>query len=437
MASDSTSDKKRVLIISTVFPPLNTAGTARTGKLAKYLQLFGWEPFILTLDKIKGVQPTFPLEIEESRVTRTRYLDLPGLLRERLVGNKDAYLDKVSSNAPGLGLKAYRLLQSIWRWLPLSILRILISALGWYIYAVPKGAQIIANNKIDLIFSSGPSYQPYFVASRLHQKTKIPWVADFRDLWTMSPYAPRLPHPWEIKLEKMVMRSSSLLVTVSQPLADILCVTHSKKVIVIPNGFDEDDYTEGVPLTSKFTLTYTGTIFPEDELAPLFQAISQLKQEGKVSPDDSEFRFFSNKVNIPDLTRAYGLEGIVKIYDYVPFRESIKKQQESSALLLFCSMRGAYSSKVFEYLGAHRPVIAVGRKGDVVDELLTKSGSGTVVNKTDEIKDLLARWIDEFRNSNRITYHYQPDENIIRQYTRREQAKTLAQAFDEVLQEDR
>jgi len=427
-----TAKEKKVLIISAAFPPSNVAGTHRIGKLAKYLKHFGWEPFVLTVDRIKGSEPTFPLEIDESRVTRTRYFDLTTSLRRSLVGAN--YFEAVAAKDRDFRLFIFKIITSIWRCPPLSILRTLLTALGWYIFAVGKGIDIIRKQKIDLIFCSGQPFSAYFIASRLQQKTKIPWVADFRDLWTVSPYAERPAHPWEIKLEKLVMRSSSLLVTVSQPLADILCAIHSKEVMVVPNGFDEDDYDDGVPLTSKFTISNVGFIFPEDDFSPLFDAVSQLKQEGRITADNFELRFFSNELNIPQLASRYGIADLVNWYGWVPFAESTMRQQESTALMLARFASGAYSSKIFTYIGARRPILAITPKGSIIEELLNECGCGVSLQTAEEIKGLLSRWIEEFRNSKQITYHYNPRDDVIRKYSRREQAKTLARAFDHVLQ---
>ncbi len=425
-----TSKKKRVLIISGAFPPSNVGGTHRISKLAKYLKLLGWEPFILTVDRIKRSQQTFPLEIEESRVTRTRYFDLATSLRRSLVPN---YFEVVTANKPHLGLSIFNIITKIWRWPPLSILRTLISALGWYIFAVGKGMDIIKKQKVDLIFCSGMPFSAYFIASRLHRKAKIPWVADFRDLWTVSPYADRIGHPWEIKLEKMIMKSSSLLVTVSQPLADILYATHSKEVMVIHNGFDEDDYNDSIPLTPRFTISSVGTHFPENDPSPLFDAVSQLRQEGRVAPGDFELRFFGNKLNIPQLAGRYGIADLVKCYGWVSFAESIKRQQESTVLVIASTRFGAYGSRTYMYMGARRPILAITPEGSVIEELLAESGCGVSLQTAGEIKDLLSRWIDEFRSSNRISHRYEPREDVIKKYSRKEQAKTLAQAFDRVL----
>ena len=226
----------------------------------------------------------------------------------------------------------------------------------------------------------------------------------------------------------------------SELWANKLQAFHSKKTIAIPNGFDEEDYTESVPLTPKFTITYTGNIYPgKRDPMPLFEAIAELKQEGKLSLDDLEVRFFGSNVaeTLSPLVEKYSLWDFVKMYGFVSFSESIKRQKESIVLLLLSwndpRDRGTLTGKVFEYLGAGRPILALAFKGGEIDNLLQESGCGIVANEVDEIKDILTKWLEEFRQCREITSHYSPNEEVIKSYTRREQARKLAACFDEVV----
>jgi hypothetical protein len=228
------------------------------------------------------------------------------------------------------------------------------------------------------------------------------------------------------------------LVTVSEPAAKQLEALHSKKVVVIHNGFDEDDYLDKVPLTAKFTITYTGNIYAgKQDPGPLFKAIAELEGEGKISPNDFEVRFFggSTLTSLLPAIGHYHLEPMVKIYGLVPFRESIRKQKESTALLYLGwndpREKGFYTAKVFEYLGARRPILSIGPKGDVVDELLKETGAGLVVSEVTEIKALLYQWMAEFRESGDILAYFKPDSAAISRYTRKQETAKLALLLEE------
>jgi len=433
------SKKKKVLMVSFNFPPTNSIGAVRVGKFAKYLPEFGWEPIVLTADRAKGQPQTLPLEIAEAKVVRTPYHDLITPLQKK---QPNYSISTVYTVVPlwkrviDSWRKPLRIIQG------LPLVRVLLSSsIGWYPQAVKKGLEVIGQSDIELIFSSSPPPTSHLIASRLQRKTRLPWVAEFRDLWSLNQYVSRTEpfHFMEKQWEKRVLKGSRLLITVSVPLAEQLEKLHSKKTLVVTNGFDEADYAAGVLLTSKFTITYTGNIYPgKRDPTLLFQAISKLHQEGKVTPDNFEIRFFGQSLaNVPSLIQNYHLGEIAKIYGFVPFKESIRRQQESTVLLLLGwndpRERGIYTGKIFTYLGAGRPIMALELKGDVVEQLLKETGTGVMMDNSEEIKAMLSKWLEEFWQFGHITSYYNPNEEVIRRYTRRNQARQLASTFEQAL----
>lgn len=413
----------------------------RLGKFAKYLAQLGWEPFVLTADEVKGYSQDLRVQTDETNIFRAPYFALGSAISYELTdGQRTVYQTqpKVSTWKKVL-YKSIRLMEPVYT---LPVIRILtLEPIGWYSHALKKGLEILCKEKFDIIFSSyGPSTS-HLVASKLHRQTGIPWVAEFRDLWSLNHYVRKIQpfHFLEKKLEKKVMKGCDLLVTVSEPWAEQLQGLHSKKVAVIHNGFDEEDYLENVPLTTKFTITYTGNIYPgKRDPQTLFKAIAELEEEGKISPNDFEVRFFGGGTltSLLPAIRHYNLEGIVRIYGLVSFEESIRKQKESTVLLLLGwndpREGGTYTGKVFEYLGARRPILAGSLKGDVVDELLRETGAGVVVNEVNEIKVLLSQWTKEFKESADILSYFKPDSAAISRYTRKQEAAKLAQLLEEV-----
>ena len=90
-----------------------------------------------------------------------------------------------------------------------------------------------------------------------------------------------------------------------------------------------------------------------------------------------------------------------------------------------------YTGKVFEYLGAGRPILAIAYKTGAIDKLLQETGTGVLVNEVEAIKGVLTRWLEEWQQSGIITSHWNPDINVIKRYTRREGARKLAQLLEE------
>jgi glycosyltransferase involved in cell wall biosynthesis len=439
-------EEKKVLIISFFFPPNNAIAAVRLGKFAKYLPEFGWSPLVLTVNKAEDLSQALPVELDESNIIRTPYFTFSELFMRKLQSKNDSQSIKESNQKPAKQANPNKLLFKIARLgntffnLPI-ITEFLDEPIGWYSHAIKAGLEIVNSNDVNILFSSyGPSVS-HLIAARLHRQTGIPWVAEFRDQWSSNPYTRKVQPLYFLEKywEKQTMKKCDLLISTSQTWATDLEKLHSKKTIVLPNGFDQEDYEYSVPLTPKFSITYTGMIYPgKRDPSPLFQALGELKRKEIICPEYIEVRFFGRNIQniIKPIANKYGILDLVKTSDNIPFKESIKKQMESTILLLLSwndpRDAGTLTGKIYEYLGANRPILAMAYPGGEIDKLLQKSGCGIVANDPDEIKRLILVWLDEFKSTGKISAHFHPDSNIINSYTRQEQARALADVLNKV-----
>jgi glycosyltransferase involved in cell wall biosynthesis len=438
------NNKRHVLIISFYAPPTNAIGAVRIGKLAKYLPEYGWDPVILTVDKIESLPTTLEIESDEKKIYRTPLLSygelIAGLFPDENAGSSALptrfYHRLIKPRLRFLAFQIARMLQPVY-----SSPRIYGLMLGWYRSAVREGLEIVRDRHIDIIYSSFDPAASHLIASRLNQKTGVPWIAEFRDAWSGNDYNRRIPllSFFERYWEKRTLKNCDLLISLASPLAKTLDAIHSCKSIVIPNGYDEEDFTGSVPGTTKFTLNYTGNIYPgKRDPSPLFQALAELRRERIIGPDNFEVRFFGYKANenITPFLKKYDVDSLVRIGGYLPYKESLRSQQESTALLLLSwndpRDSGTLTGKIFEYMGAGRPVLAVAFKGGEIDRLLHETGCGIVINEASEIKNVLLKWLAEFRDSGKIHSFYSPRKEIIKQYTRQDQARQTALLLDKV-----
>jgi hypothetical protein len=438
--------KHKVLIVSFFFPPANSIGAVRVGKMAKYLPDFGWEPIVLTVDKIRATPQTLPLEVDKTQINRTPYSTFYDDITEhfnrgKTISERNANQQTVKINKPAsFATKCLRLAEPIYM-LPV-VKSFLFDPMGWYRSAVEKGLQIINNQNIDIIYSSfGPTIS-HLVASKLCKQTNIPWVAEFRDLWSINENnSKRQPFQYFEKLwEIRTLRNSKCLIAVSKIMANQLEKMHNKHTEVICNGFDEDDYKDRIPLNPKFSITYTGTIYPgKRDPTPLFQALGEAKKEDIITSEDIGVFFYGDNLiqNISSAAKKCDIENMVKIYDSVPIKESIIAQKKSTILLLLAwndpRDAGTLTGKIFEYIGAGRPILAIAFKGGEIDNLLKETGCGIVINEASEIKSVLIKWLNEYKTKGEITTFYNPKQEVIKKYTRREQAREVAQLIDNIL----
>lgn len=405
------SKKRKVLIVAYDFPPAASIAALRISKFAKYLPQFGWEPVVLTRDIGERQSPNSLTEVSEANVFRVD-TGTHGKLTQLL--------------SPLSNLTLFQ------TWRP--------EHTGWYYTAVKEGHRILDRLSVDVIFSSFPPPAPHFVAAKLQQKTHIPWVAEFRDPWSFNPYSHYDVFTGAIArlIEKRTIRGSSLLVAISGGMAKVLEKLHTKKVHIIHNGFDEEDYQGAVSPLLKFTITYTGNIYRgKRDPSVLFEAVRQLYREEKLQVDDFQIRFFGSNVirNITPLVIKYGIQDFVKVYGNIPLKESIWRQKEATVLLLLSwdniKDKNTLPGKAFEYLGAKRPLLSIAYRNGAIDELLQMTGTGVLVTEVERMKSILCQWINEWQRSGKIISHWHPDDHIIKSYTRKESARKLAQVLEE------
>jgi len=418
----------KVLIITYHFPPRPTVASLRPLGLARYLPEFGWEAIILTAALPGRPNPQF-------EVVETQHRDSLGWAKRLFkLDPEQTLMAQIAQLKRKLRIRSERS--------PLDILLAAIGEItaypdpqkGWRAYAVEAGKDILQRHSIDAIISTSPPVTSHIIAKELKGEFKIPWVADFRDLWTQNYYYPYSPlrKRVERKLELNTLSVADVLVAASQPAAGDLHSLHKQKPVhSIPNGFDpaEVNTTPG-NLTDKFTITYTGNLYPgKQSPEPLFTALRDLISQGSINASDIEVRFYGARAGwIDKQAECYGLTAIVRQFGMVPREIALNKQRESQLLLLLkwndSKQRGVYSAKVFEYLAARRPVLAVGGFPDVVDQLLDETKAGVSGQTGEEIKALLLRLYQEYKLTGAVSYS--GDEAEIDNYSGREMAKKFA-----------
>ena len=168
---------KNVLIITYHFNKKETIGSIRMRGIAKYLPEYGWNPTILT--------PKVDCESEPRNIVETNYEDITTIWKKRL-GFKTQDTVKMQLGKPTYKNKKLFIdyFLKVWE----EIFAYPDANIGWYKYAVEAGEKLLAKGKYDAILSSSNPATCHLVANKLKTLFGIPWVADFRDLWTQNHY---------------------------------------------------------------------------------------------------------------------------------------------------------------------------------------------------------------------------------------------------------
>jgi glycosyltransferase involved in cell wall biosynthesis len=432
---------KKVLIIANLFH-----ASPRIPGLAKYLTEFGWEPTILTVPIGNEFSNSlgFPAGFQEKiRIVETPYRgDIFWFWRKifKLLGFRT---DKsiLTQTKEKIGITSQKSFIDFLFNLYRTIFAYPDEEKNWKSPALKVARELLAKERFDAIISSSSPVTSHIIANKLKQKYKIPWIADFRDLWTQNHnyLYPRWRKMFEERLEAKTLQIANALVTVSPIDTEKLKILHKKETVyTITNGFDPEKVNiPPVKLTPKFTITYTGQIYTgKQDPVKFLIALNNLISDKIIDPKDIEVRFYGREeIWLKKEIEKYNLSSIVKQFGQVSREIALKKQWESQLLLLLNwedpEERGVYSGKVFEYLAARRPILVTGGHGnDVLEELIKETKAGVYCPKIEDIKKALKDFYLEFKQKGEV--NYAGDWKKIEKYSYREMARKFAEILNQI-----
>jgi glycosyltransferase involved in cell wall biosynthesis len=372
----------KVLVVSLYFPPAGGPGVQRPLKLAAHLTRLGFEVDVLAPDDPKWVHRDASLRVPDGvTVHRARNLGprarIPG---HELYGRSG--LDRLRRRA---AIAARGLLVP-----DASVL--------WTVTAIPAALRIVRREAIDVVLTTSPPGSVHLVGAAVRARTRARWVADLRD-----PIVGHAHRRREIRgepaLARLVGRRADAVVAASAGTADSMeRFARGLAVHVVENGCDYDDF-DGLEYRrgERFRITHTGSFFGRRNPRAFLEALA--RTDGHVVA-----RFVGG---LPPRHRAWvaehGLGDRVEVLDFVPRAEALALQRDSEANLLLVPEaegrgRAVLTAKVFEYLAAERPILAVVPPDGHAAELMRETGAGVVVPPDDvdaiaeALADLERRW---------------------------------------------
>lgn len=263
----------------------------------------------------------------------------------------------------------------------------------------------------DVVVSTAAPYTAHAVAARLKRCGLARfWVADYRDLWTDHHGTVGLPivRAWERRYEDRLMRHADAITTVSEPLVEALRQRHGPKVHLIENGVDTEDYDALDPEPAfepdgKMRIVYTGTVYAQQDPAPLFQALAEMlrAEDGAALSTKLEVIFATRSTaRVARDVRRHGVSKLVRILRLLPRPLALRMQRDAD-LLLFLPWNnpatdGILTGKVYEYLVSGTPIVMVGGHGlEASQRLILDAGRGHRRPDASQVRMFLADFLRE------------------------------------------
>jgi len=426
----------KVLMISYYWPPAGGPGVQRPLKFARYLPHFGWQPIVLTVKD--GVYPATDRSLAEEvpaelPVYRSRNPE-PDALYRRFAGR--------GSGETAVGVLAQKNLS--WKQRLAHSIR-----MNWFIpdakkfwlpFALSTAEKIIREHRPAVVWSTSPPPTSHLIAMKLAQKHGLKWVADFRDPWSRIHYygeqRSRRARQKDRALEREVLQRCDRAVCVSQKFAGLLEKPEDKNIHILPNGFDGPDFENKTsPDKDYFDLAYVGGLNENRYYPHFFRALA-----GWINAEDERKR----KVRLTlagkvaphihaDIENIFGGWSGLRFAGYVAHREALRIMSGAAVLLLFTEQTTQYEGhlpgKLFEYLAAQRPIMALSPFAGEAAEILDETESGRLFSKSDDALDWLRNLYGRWQNGDNLT----PPAKAIDRYERKTLTGELARIFNELV----
>jgi len=383
----------KILIVSWFFPPYNAIGAVRVGKFAKFLHELGHEVRVIS-GRDQPLEASLPVELPEAHVLRTPWINFNAPAELALGGRAQVKAHGFEPRGP------LRQVMSVARTLYKDLLNLPDAQIGWTPFAVLQGTRWLGDFRPDVIFASAQPVTSLIVGAALSRRLGVPWVADLRDLlddpvyYTYSPWRRQLDGP----LIDRLVSTASTVVTVSEPLREIIAARWGLPTELVLNGFDPADFPAGVEVPrgdGRLHLVHTGTLNGDKrDPRPLFEALASMGP----AADAVRVHFYGRGTELARrVSEELQLGDIVVMHGAVPYAEALRAQASADLNLLILhnhpSEKGIFTGKLFEYLGARRPILALGPPDAAACALIAERRAGLVLNDPAEIATHLRMWV--------------------------------------------
>jgi len=208
-----------------------------------------------------------------------------------------------------------------------------------------------------------------------------------------SARSPENKIPAVLKLEtcakRAIVRGAARVICASKGERDELRVEYpeleAERFTFITNGYDPADFgvagLETKP-SNQLTLMHAGTIYG-GTAGEFFAALHQLVKEHPGIEGRMQVQLVGGIAHeYAETIRELESIGIVKTFSFQPHATALRMVMDSDVLVVLLGgeafLTSEIPSKVFEYLCARKPILAIAGEGDVT-EILRQSGLGIVV----------------------------------------------------------
>ena len=355
----------RVLIITYYWPPAGGPGVQRWLYFASYMGEFGVEPVVYIPEnphyplRDPGLQEQVPADL---RILRKRiwepYRMAGWVSKSRTREISSGILNRAEPSRS----------EKLLRWIRGNFF-VPDARKFWVKPSVRFLEKILEQEGIGTIITTGPPHSMHLIGLRLKEKMGIRWIADFRDPWTTIGYHDAL-FPGSIAqkkhraLESRVLRNADAVITTSQQTREAFLPLTTAPIHVITNGYATSLAPKDQP-EGPFRISHIGSLLSGRNPGALWAALKNLVGSREGFRDDLEIELTGLvSEEVLQSIERHGLQSSLKRIPYLPHIQALERQRKAQVLLLIeidsPDTSGIIPGKLFEYMAASRPVLAIG-----------------------------------------------------------------------------
>lgn len=366
--------RPKVLIVSFHFAPSPLVGAKRFSFLTREFTRLGFDVHVVT-NEIR----------DTSHGREDKSLPLFGTVH-RVADSTESFL-KLRDKGRG------------WRRVVNAVLRRLLEPVGfdyfWAGAATRKALEVARKfpaGEHGVVIATSPPHASLIAGERIARRLGWPLVLDYRDPWSAFEWPEwhrgGISNWLGKRIEARLVRHSAARVLNTASMREWFEETFpsapTAKNFAIPNGFDAVPRTAEPPASGAMRIVHAGDIYGSRSLVPLLRAIRnvglrhpgrpiRLTNYGPLPPREMK------KIEAAELGE------FVEIRARIPFADLFVELQSAHLLLAVVSEHMTYSTpyKVYDYMAAGRPILALTPRDAALHELLAESGAGEGVEASD------------------------------------------------------
>lgn len=263
---------------------------------------------------------------------------------------------------------------------------------SWMPFAARACRRLVAERQFDCVVTTS-AYESTHVVGLALGRSRPVWLADFRDGWTFHPWKPPFPTQLQrridVGLERRVVRSADRVLVVERPVGEDFRHRLGVHPAYVPNGWDpelgaEADAASPPEISSgKVLLVHTGKLSGGWGRHPgtLFEALLLVRQRAPELADRLQLVLAGRLDRAErELIEATNAEEMIRWVGHLSRADAMALQRRAAALVLITAPNLVWElpGKVFEYMGARRPILALAH-GNEAARVIEETGIGTCV----------------------------------------------------------